>query len=133
MLMCDTRLASLTNHFLTTSLIPSLKNPHQSRKWFFLDLVSNSTNKISMDWAVFLFFFNFLLYFGVHQINNNVIVSGGQQKDSAIHIHVSIFPQTPFPSRLPHNIEQSSLCYTTGPCWLSIFSRAVCTRPSQII
>ena len=38
-------------------------------------------------------------------------ISGGQQKDSAIHIHVSIFPQTPFPSRLPHNIEQSSLGY----------------------
>ena len=28
-----------------------------------------------------------------------VIVSGEQQKDSAIHIHVSILPQTPFPSR----------------------------------
>ena len=38
-----------------------------------------------------------------------VIVSGGQQRDSAIHSHVSILPQTPLPSRLPHNIEQSSL------------------------
>jgi len=28
-----------------------------------------------------------------------VIVSGEQQKDSAIHIHVSILPQTPLPSR----------------------------------
>ena len=45
---------------------------------------------------------------------NNVVVSGRQQRDSAIHIHVSILPQTPFPSRLPHNIEQSSLCYTEG-------------------
>ena len=42
-------------------------------------------------------------------INSVVIVSGGQQSDSAKHIHVSILPQTPFPSRLPHNIEQSSL------------------------
>jgi len=42
-------------------------------------------------------------------MNCVVIVSGGQQRDSAIHSHVSILPQTPLPSRLPHNIEQSSL------------------------
>ena len=36
-----------------------------------------------------------------------------------IHIHVSILPQTPLPSRL-HNIEQSSMCYTVGTCWLYI-------------
>ena len=53
-------------------------------------------------------------------MNNVVIVSGAQQRDSTIHIHVSILPQTPLPSRLPHNIEQSSLCCTVGPCWLSI-------------
>ena len=41
-------------------------------------------------------------------------------------------PQTPLPPRLPHNIEQSSLCYTVGPCWLSILNRAVCTCPSQL-
>ena len=34
---------------------------------------------------------------------------GGQQRDSAMHIHICILPQTPFLSRLPHNIEQSSL------------------------
>ena len=34
-------------------------------------------------------------------------VSGGQQKDSAIQTHVSTLAQTLFPSRLPHNIEQS--------------------------
>ena len=32
---------------------------------------------------------------GVQPINNVVIVSGEEQRDSAIHIHVSIFPQTP--------------------------------------
>ena len=37
-------------------------------------------------------------------INNVVIVSGEQQRDPATCIHVSILPQTPFPSRLPHNI-----------------------------
>ena len=36
-------------------------------------------------------------------INKVVIVSGGQQRDSATHTHVSILPQTPLPSRLSHN------------------------------
>ena len=38
-----------------------------------------------------------------------------------------ILPQTPLPSRLPYNIDQSSLCYHIGPCWLSILNTAVCT------
>ena len=54
--------------------------------------------------------------------NNVVIVSGEQRRDSAICIHVSILPQTPLPSRLPHNIEQSSMCSPVGPCWLSILN-----------
>ena len=60
-------------------------------------------------------------------IDNVEIVSGGQQRDSAIHIHVSTLSQTSLPSRLPHNIEQNSLCYTIGTCWLSILNIAVCT------
>ena len=60
-----------------------------------------------------------------------MIVSGVVYRDSAIHTHVSILTQTPLPSRLPHNIEQSSLCYTVGPCWLSILNIAVCTCWSQ--
>ena len=85
----------------------------------------NHTEKI-------LFFKSFLFYIGVKLNNNVVIVSGEQQRDSAIHTHVSILPQTPLPSRLPHNIEQSSLCYAVGPCWLSILNIAVCTCWSQI-
>ena len=61
--------------------------------------------------------------------NNVVIVSSGQQRDSATHIHVSILPQMTLPSRLPHCIEQSScapcglsiLNIPVGPCWLSIW------------
>ena len=64
-------------------------------------------------------------------INNVVIVSGGQQRGSVIHIQVSTLPQTPLPSRMPHNIEQSSVRYTVGPCWLSILNIAMCTCPSQ--
>ena len=58
-------------------------------------------------------------------MNNVVIVSGEQRRDSAIHMHVSVLPQTPFPSRLPCNTEQSSLCFTVGPCWSSILNVAV--------
>ena len=70
--------------------------------------------------------FKILFYIGI-QLINNVTASDGQQRDSAIHIQVSILPQTPLPSRLPPNIEQSSLCYTVGACWLSILNIAGCT------
>ena len=43
-------------------------------------------------------FFKNLFCIGVLLINN-VMVSGKQRKDSAIHVHVSILPQTPLPSR----------------------------------
>ena len=59
-----------------------------------------------------------------------VIVSGGQQRVSAIHMHVSILPQTPLPSRLLPHIGQSPLCCTAGPCHLSILNMAVFTCPS---
>ena len=65
-------------------------------------------------------------------INNIVLVSGVQQSDSVIHIHVSILFQILFPFRLLHNIEQGSLCYTVGPCCLSILNIAVCTCQLQI-
>ena len=60
-----------------------------------------------------------------------MLVSGVQQSDSVIHIHVSILFQIRFPFRLLHNIDQSSLCYAVGPCWLSILNIAVCTCQSQ--
>ena len=37
-----------------------------------------------------ILFLNFLFYIGVQLINNVVIVSGGRQSDSVIHVHVSI-------------------------------------------
>ena len=49
----------------------------------------------------FFFTFYFILEYG-RLTNNVVIVSGEQQRDSAIHIHVPVLPQTPLPSRLPH-------------------------------
>ena len=55
-----------------------------------------------------------------------MIVSGGQRRDSAIHILRSILPQIPFPSRLPRNTEQSSLCHTVDS-WLPTLNIAACT------
>ena len=77
------------------------------------------------------FSFNILFYIGVQLVNNVVLVSGVQQSDSVIHTHVPILFQILFPIRLLQNIEQGSLCYTVGPCWLSILNIAVCTCQSQ--
>ena len=57
---------------------------------------------------------------------NDVLVSGVQQSDSVMHILVSILFQILFPFGLLHNIEQGTLCYTVGPCWLSILNIAEC-------
>ena len=59
-------------------------------------------------------------------INNVVIVSGVQQSDSVIRIHVSILFQILSPFRLLCNTAQSSLCYTVGVCWLSVLNIVVC-------
>ena len=44
-----------------------------------------------------------------------------QDCDTLVFIH----PQTTLPSRLLHNVEQSSLRCTVGPHWLSILNTAV--------
>ena len=72
-----------------------------------------------------------LFYIGVYLINNDVLVTGIQQSDSVIPIQVSILFQILFPFKLLQNIEPSSLCYTVGPCWLSILNIVVCTSQSQ--
>ena len=56
-------------------------------------------------------------------VNNVALLLGVQQRDSVIHIHVSLF-QILSPFRLLQTIEQGSLCYTVGPCWLSISKAA---------
>lgn len=53
---------------------------------------------------------------------NNVIVSATAQGLNHTCIH---FSQTPLPSRPPHKMEQSSLCCTAGPPWLSTLNIAV--------
>ena len=73
-----------------------------------------------------LFFFNFLFSMGIQP------VSSEHRRDSVIHLHIAMLPQTSLPSRIPCNIEQSSTGYRAGPCWLSILNLAVCTCPSQM-
>ena len=85
---------------------------------------------VTINWFI-SYCFNFLIYIGLSPINNIVIVSGGQQRDST-NTYMWIHSR----SNTPHihtaqSIGQSSLCYTVGPCWLSILNTAVCTWPSR--
>ena len=48
-----------------------------------------------------------------------------------IYMHVSVLSQTPLPSRLPHTIKQSSLCYTVRHCQQSFLNIAMHTFLSQ--
>ena len=50
-------------------------------------------------------FFKFLFYIGVYLIYNVVLVSGIQQSDSVLHIHMSILFQILFPYRLLQSTE----------------------------
>ena len=50
-----------------------------------------------------------------------MLVSGVQQIVQQIYTYLFLF-QIHFLIRVLQNIEQSSLCYTVGPCWLSILS-----------
>ena len=47
--------------------------------------------------------------------------------------YFSVLLQILFPFRLLQNSEQSSLCYTVDPCWLSILNMAVCTQKHQAL
>ena len=78
---------------------------------FTLGNLLNSSN-------IWLVCFYFLLAYS-QPVEKMVIVSGEQQRDSAIHSHVSILPQTLLPPRLPDNTEHSVPCYTVG-AWLSL-------------
>ena len=61
---------------------------------------------------------------------NFVIVSGGQLTDITIHIHVPILSQLLCHPHC-HMALSRALCYTVGPCWVSILNSAVCAWTSQ--
>ena len=77
------------------------------------------------------YFFSFLFYILIQLINNVVVVSGVKQSDSVLNMYVSILFKILFPFKLLCNTEQSSLCYTIGPCWLSILNIAVASLVAQ--
>ena len=52
-------------------------------------------------------------------IYNIVLISAIQQSDSVIHVY-TFFSKIIFHYGLSQNTEYSSLCYTVGPCCLSI-------------
>ena len=64
----------------------------------------------------------------IQLINNVVLVSGTQQCDS-LYIYIYILFQILFHYRLLQDSEYSSLCYTVGPCCLSILYTVVSVNP----
>ena len=58
-------------------------------------------------------FLIFILYWSI--VDLQCCISGVQQRDSVIHIHIAILSQILFPHRLLQNIEQRPLCYIVGP------------------
>ena len=55
------------------------------------------------------------------QLTNDVVkVAGKHRGASAIHILMSILLPTPLPSWLPHNTEQSPMCYSVSKSLLII-------------
>ena len=71
----------------------------------------------------------FILYWS---INKQCCNSSRWTVEGLSHTYTCIHsPLKPLSSRLPHNTEHSSLCYTVGPCWLSILNIAVYTCLSQ--
>ena len=98
-------------------------------------ILSVSVRSFLLSWLFFnlnFYFFLILKAFciGVWPINSVVVVLGKQRRDSAIHIHGSILPQTALPSRLPHNRAEFHV-QSVGASWLSILNIAMCTWPSQ--
>ena len=83
----------------------------------------------SYSWILFYLFKKFFI--GVYLIYNVVLVSGVQQSESVIHIHISTFLKILFPYRSLWSIEKSSLCYTVGPYELSVFYIVVFMCQSQ--
>ena len=73
-------------------------------------MIASIQRELFMCQALLFFHFNFLFYIGIYLINNIVIVSSEQQRDAAIHIHVSISLQVPFPSRLARHYSECFIC-----------------------
>ena len=67
-------------------------------------------------------FLNFLFYIGGQPVNSVASFRCAVKWLSHTHTRVSCLPQTPLPSRLPLNTEQSSLCLYSRTLWI-IYSK----------
>lgn len=66
-------------------------------------------------------YFPFVFVFtGIHLINNVVFVFGAKQLNSVLQMDASAHFWPLFPDSFFQSVESSSLCWTGGPCWLSI-------------
>ena len=72
-----------------------------------------------------------IIFIGVQLPHSVVLVSGVQQSESVIYIHIPAFFQILFPQRSLQSIEQSSLCFTVGPYQLSVLYIVVCIYASK--
>ena len=71
---------------------------------------------------------------GLLLTNNVVLVSGVQQSELVIHIHICSLFRIIFPYRLLQDIEQISLFYTIDPIsYLFYMQQCVCVNPKLLI
>ena len=116
--------------------LPSMGSHRVGHDWNDLAAVApankSNTSPKGYDGESRLYFLIFIFFWSIVTPKECcVIVSGIQQSDSGIHIHVFILFQILFSFGLLQNIEQHFLCYTIGSCWLIILNIAVCTCQSQ--
>ena len=86
-----------------------------------------SANRLSFAIPAFLFFLISTLYWSRVDLQCCDHFRHTAEWFSYTSIHVSILFQILFAFKLLQSTEQNSLCYTVGPCWLSVLNTAVCT------
>ena len=91
--------------------------------WSFSFIISPSNEYSGLLSFIFYSIFLTLNIFCIGSISQLIML----WRDSAVHMHVSILPQTSLPSRLAHNIEQCS----NKSMLVTILNIARCTWPSK--
>ena len=100
-------------------------------------------DSVQLFFFFFFFFFNFI---GVQLTDHAVLVSGVQQSEYIymcvcvyiypfliqFYIYIYIYLHSFFPYRLLQSIEQTSLCYTVGPCQISVLYIQQCVYVNHI-
>ena len=82
-----------------------------AQSWTWLRGLNSSSNVPFRMQDIFFFNFKYFFLFWDKPINNVVVVSGEQWRDSARHTHVSILSPNPLPSRL-HTALSGAPCTT---------------------